>query len=114
MQLIETTITLQELFKMSEKMFDDLVKAVVDIETQDFMVDADLHSDLERILENNGSKSENLWGINLYPQLYGTEDFIEFDSMINLKPMLGNRTRSVENKDIQKIIRNIVNKKVIQ
>jgi len=92
-------------------MFDNLVKAVVDIDQKVIAVDAPMHSDEEAELIKNGSKQENLWGINLYPEKYG-EDFIEFDSMINIKPNQNNRSRGIDDPKIRKIIIQIVNKLV--
>lgn len=89
-------------------MFGNLVKAVVDVEKGIMAVDGELHADEEALLLENGSAQKNLWGINIYPDLTG-DDFIEFDSMINLRPSQGNRSRSVEDKEIQKEIIKIVN-----
>ncbi|MEK7447400.1 MAG: DUF5674 family protein [Patescibacteria group bacterium] len=100
-------ITLAELKDMSKKM-DDLVKAVVDIEKGIMSVDGELHSDEEAALLEEGSEQENLWGINLYPELSG-DDFIEFDSMINLRPKQNNRSRDVEDPEIRKKILKVVN-----
>ena len=80
---------------MSAAMFGDLVKAVIDVKREIMAVDAELHSDEEAFLLERGSAQEDLWGINLYPALHGS-DFVEFDSMINLRPSQGNRTRGVE------------------
>lgn len=96
---------------MTKNMFDNLVKAVVDIDQKVIAVDAPMHSDEEAELIKNGSKQENLWGINLYPEKYG-EDFIEFDSMINIKPNQNNRSRGIDDPKIRKIIIQIVNKLV--
>ena len=96
-----------ELKKMSEKMFDGLVKAVVDMENKIMVVDAGLHSDQEKYLIERGSKQENLWGINLYPNK-NKEEFIEFDSMINLRPRNNNRSRGVEDPKIREKIKVIV------
>jgi len=101
-------ISIGELKLMSENMFGDLVKAVVDIEKEIIIVDAELHADQERLLLENGSRQENLWGINLYPDDFQDEDFIEFDSMINLRPSWGNRSRGVDDENIQKKIIKIV------
>ena len=109
MKIIESEITISELKIMAEKMFGNLVKAVVDIDKGLMAVDAELHADEEAILIEHGSKQKDLWGINLYPQLTG-EDFIEFDSMINLRPSQGNLTRSVENEEIRKKIKIVVNR----
>ncbi len=92
-------------------MFGNFVKAVVDIEREIMAVDADLHADEEILLLENGSKQENLWGINIYPEIAG-DDFVEFDSMINLRPSRGNRSRGVEDVEIQKRILEIINKLV--
>ena len=114
MQTIHTTISLEELKKMSEAMFGSLVKAVVDIEQEIMVVNAVLHSDQEEYLLEQGSLQNNLWGINLHPDAFGTDKFIEFDSMINLRPGSGNRSRGVDDPEIQQRIRTIVARRVSQ
>lgn len=109
MKIIEDKITIEELKEMAQNMFGSLVKAVVDVEKEIMAVDGELHADLEVLLSENGSKRANLWGINIYPELAGAEQ-IEFDSMINLKPRLGNRTRGVEDAAVREKIIVIVNK----
>ena len=101
-------VKVEELTQMSEKMFGGLVKAVVDIKQEMMIVDADLHADQEQELLESGSEQADLWGINLYPELFGTEDFIEFDSMINIRPVLGNRTRYVDDEALRERIVAIV------
>ena len=59
------------------------------------------------LIENENSKREDTWGINLYPDKTD-ENFVEYDSMINLKPAHGNRTCNVESEEIQKKIKEIV------
>lgn len=93
---------------MAVKSFGNLVKAVVDVDKKIMAIDAGLHADLEAFLLDKGSDQNNLWGINLYPDLEG-EEFVEFDSMINLRPGGGNMTRGVDNPAIQEKIRVIVN-----
>lgn len=93
---------------MSQKMFGNLVKAVVDVGKGIMVVDGELHADEEALLLENGSAQKNLWGINIYPDLTG-DDFVEFDSMINLRPSQGNKSRGVEDKELQKEIIKIVN-----
>jgi hypothetical protein len=105
--IVEEAIDLKKLIKIGEEGFGDLVKGVVDIEKEIMAIGGELHADEEAILLSSGSKQENLWGINLYPQKKD-EDFIEFDSVINLKPSQGNRSRGIENPQIQKRIKEIV------
>jgi len=111
MKIIENSITLGDLKKMAREKFGNFVKAVTDVERQIVAVDAELHADLEALLLENGSKQKDLWGINIYPELDG-EDFLEFDSMINLRPSQGNRSRGVEDANIRERIKTIVNKLV--
>ena len=107
MKQIES-ISIAELEDMAQNMYGELVKAVVDIEERLVVVDAGLHVDEEQLLLEGGSKQANLWGINLYPEYFGEEDFVEFDSMINIRPEQNNRSRSVQDEGIQKIIRDII------
>ncbi len=113
MKLISEKISLAELLAMAKATFGNLVKAVVDVEKEIMVVDAELHSDQESFLLDNGSRQEALWGINLYPEFRKEdEDFIEFDSMINLRPNDNNTNRYVEDpatrERIIRIVRNWV------
>jgi hypothetical protein len=92
---------------MASAMFGDLVKAVVDVRRERMAVDAELHSDQEAYLLENGSEQRDLWGINLYPD-FADEAFVEFDSMINLRPSQGNRGRGVDDPKIREKILEIV------
>jgi hypothetical protein len=109
MEIIDKNISLEELKQMAEKMFGNLIKAVVDVEKEIMAVNGELHADEEALLLQNGSKQENLWGINIYPDMQG-DDFIEFDSMINLRPSQGNRSRGVDSEEVRKKIIEVVNK----
>ena len=111
MKIITESLTLNELNQMAANMFGNLVKAVVDVDRAIVAVDAELHSDLEALLLENGSKQKNLWGINFYPEMSG-DDFIEFDSMINMRPSQGNRSRGVDDETIRKKILDIVAKRI--
>ena len=110
MRLVEKNITVGELQEMSKNMFGNLVKGVVDVEKGIMAVDAELHSDEEAFLLEKGSSQENLWGINFYPEFFGQDDFVEFDSMINLRPAQNNRSRGIDNPEIQKKILEITSK----
>ena len=112
MKLVERTISIDELKKMSEKMFGDLVKAVVDVEKEIMVVDAAMHSDEEFMLLEKGSSQKYLWGINIYPEEIGSSKWIVFDSMINLRPSWGNKSRGVDDLQVQEKIKKIVNRLV--
>ena len=113
MKIITETLTMDELKRMATDMFGNLVKGVVDVDRGLLAVDAELHSDLEALLLEDGSKQKSLWGITLYPEMSGDE-FIEFDSMINMRPSQENRSRGVDNEGTRKRIVEIVAKRIKQ
>jgi hypothetical protein len=109
MRILETPVTIDLLRDIAENSFGDMVKAVVDVDRELIAVDAELHSDLEALLLENGSSQKNLWGINFYPDLRG-EDFLEFDSMINMRPSQGNMSRGVDDEVLRQKITAVVNR----
>jgi hypothetical protein len=88
-------IAMEDLRGLVPGRFRDFVKGVVDLRRGILIIDADMHADQEAALLADGSDQRDLWGINLYPQLEGP-DWIEFDSMINLRPSFGNRSRGID------------------
>jgi len=94
-RILKAPITRNELQKIADETFGDLVKGVVDIQQGTLAIGGELHADEEAILLENGSNQHDLWGINLYPSIEG-DDMVEFDSMINVRPSQGNRSRTVE------------------
>ena len=111
MKIVEK-ITVEDLAAMSENMSEPLVKGVVDVARRMLVVDAGLHADEEHFLLEQGSAQANLWGINLWPESFGTDEFIEFDSMINIRPAQNNRSRGVEDPVVRRLICEIVAEKV--
>ena len=107
MTIIDGTISKAQLSEMAEDFYGDMIKGVVDVDKRLLALNAELHSDLEGLLLENGSRQESLWGINLYPELDG-DDFIEFDSLINISPRRNNCSRDVEDPSIRDRIRDIV------
>ncbi|MGB3023536.1 MAG: DUF5674 family protein [Candidatus Saccharimonadales bacterium] len=105
---IVKTVSLAELRDMAEKMYGSLVKADVDITKGIVIVDMDMHADGERELLENGSRQQDVWGINLHPNNYGSDEFIEFDSMINIRPRQNNPSRDVHDETVREQIRTIV------
>jgi hypothetical protein len=111
MQLLSQPLKIQELDKIAQATFYDLVKAVVDIKQGLIAIDSPLHSDIEAFfIQQKGSHQHDLWGINLHPQQFGTESFIEYDSMINLRPSNNNPSRDVLDPQVRSQIQTIVAK----
>lgn len=107
MLILNDRIKKSDLLTISTVVFDEnMVKAVVDIGKKLIAIDAEMHVDLEQMLLENGSKQEDLWGINLYPD---DEEFVEFDSMINIRPRQ-NKHLYVDDEDTRNRIIEVVNK----
>ncbi len=110
-RLINKATTRAELKAIAAEQFGDMVKAVVDVERGLMAVGGEMHADEEAFLLDQESKQEHLWGINLYPESFDAQ-FIEFDSMINIRPRQNNRSRSVESMEtreqIIKVVKNLV------
>jgi len=108
-KIIKDNISKSELKVLAAAIFGDMVKGVVDIEKEVLALGGELHADSEAVLLDCGSKQQNLWGINIYPSLLRSE-WIEFDSMINIRPAQNNRSRNVENEEIRNKIIEVVHK----
>ena len=113
MIIIKEPININNIVEMASNRYGDMVKAVADVRRELVAVDSDLHSDLETLLLEDGSAQEDLWGYNIYPELDG-KDFIEFDSLINIRPRQNNFSRDVEDVQIQKAIIAITNKYILR
>ena len=109
MQILLQPISRAELSAIADNTFGDMIKCVADVNRGLLAIDADLHADLERLLLEDGSAQEDLWGFNLWVEEEG-EDFIEFDSLINIRSWQGNPSRDVENPEAREAIKSIVDK----
>jgi len=96
-------LSIEDLRQLASARFGSLVKGVVDLDRGVMLVGAELHADEEAELLATGSRQQDLWGINLYPEL-PDDEWIEFDSMINLRPSQGNHSRSVDDPAIRERI----------
>jgi len=109
--MVRDTVLRDELTEMAKQQFGDMVKAVVDVERGIMAIGGELHSDEEAMLLDQGSAQRHLWGINLYPDK-PLGEWIEFDSMINVRPSGGNRSRYVESSELREAVTRIVNRLV--
>jgi len=111
-RIVKDGITRDELRALAHEQYGDIIKAVVDIDQGIMGVGGELHVDIQSLLiDREHSRGDTTWGINLYLDKVGDE-FVEFDSMVNLKPASGNRTRGIENADVRTRIREIVDRLV--
>jgi len=107
MPILQSKITRKELTERFLTYFETMTKGAVDVKKGHLALDADLHSDLMAALMETGSMQEDIWGINLYPSKHG-DQFIEFTSLINIRPHRNNTSMEVEDAGIRDAIQKIV------
>ena len=111
-KIIHNPIAKTELEKIAKDQFGDWVKAVVDVDRHVMAIGGDLHADEEAILLQDSSQQKNLWGINLWLDK-NPDEWIEFNSMINVRPSQQNVSRGVENETIRQEIKKVVDELII-
>ena len=108
-RVIKRKITKQELEDFAKKNYGDMIKAAVDIEKEIIALGGEFHSDANEALIEQGSNQRNIWGINIYPAK-GKEEWIEFISLINIRPADNNFDMEVQDKETREKIKQILNK----
>ena len=107
LEFVREPLARADLATIADRGFGDMIKAVVDVERGILAIGAELHEDEEAALLDDGSRQRDLWGINLYPDDTG-DTWIEFDSMINVRPGQGNRSRGVDDEALRSALRRVV------
>jgi hypothetical protein len=78
-----------------------MIKGTVDIEHNKVAIGGDYHLESCELLIEQGSNHSNVWGFNIRFE-ENPKGVLEFDSLVNIKPNLGNKSRSIENPEIIK------------
>jgi hypothetical protein len=79
------------------KEYEAMIKIVVDIRRRVLAGGGEMHSDCESVLLEDGSEQDDLWGANWYP----AEQEIVFESLINIRPRLGNRNILIQSEELR-------------
>ena len=83
--------------------YENMIKIVVDIRRRFLSGGGEMHSDCESTLLEDGSEQDDLWGANWYPG----EQRIEFESLINIRPRLGNRNIVIQDENLRKQVESV-------
>ena len=100
--LIQEKATSAQIQEMLEE-YENMIKIVVDIRRRFLSGGGEMHSDCESALLESGSEQDDLWGANWYPN----EQRIEFESLINIRPRLGNRSILIQDENLRKQVESI-------
>ena len=100
--VLKEKATLAHIQEMLQE-YENMIKIVVDIRRRVLSGGGEMHSDCESALLDNGSEQDDLWGANWYPN----EQRIEFESLINIRPRLGNRSILIQDENLRKHVESI-------
>lgn len=80
-----------------------MIKIVVDIRRRILTAGGEMHADCESVLLDIGSEQDDLWGANWYP----SEQRVEFESLINIRPRLGNRSIVIQSEEVRRSVESL-------
>ena len=95
--LLKEKATSSQIQEMLER-YESMIKIVVDIRRRFLVGGGEMHADCESVLLDEGSEQDDLWGANWYPN----EQRIEFESLINIRPRLGNRNIIIQDENLRR------------
>lgn len=111
-KIISQPITKSEALDIGKEFYGDMIKGVVDIEKSIIALGGEYHMDANIILLENGSQQQAIWGFNIYPKA-NSDTWIEYTSLINIRPLVKNRSMVVENEQIRAIMKEIIEKLIL-
>ena len=100
-KILENKISMDEVKELAGFWYGTMIKGAVDIDLGRVAIGGDYHIEDSEMLTANGSKFENVWGFNIRFE-ENPDGVLEFDSMVNIKPNLGNRSRSISDVEVVK------------
>lgn len=100
--LLKQSASLSQIEEMLQQ-YEGMIKIVVDIRRRFLSGGGEMHADCESVLLDDGSEQDDLWGANWYP----SEQRIEFESLINIRPRLGNRNILIQDENLRKQVESV-------
>jgi len=97
--LLRTRATSEQVAEMLEE-YEEMIKIVVDIRRRILSGGGEMPADCESTLLEEGSEQDDLWGANWYP----AEQRIAFESLINIRPRLGNRSILIQSQELRETV----------
>ena len=111
-RIVDDSISLDELREIANEYYIDMIKGVADISKEIIAVGGEYHMDANMKILENGSIQSDVWGFNILLDR-PRDERIEFTSLINIRPLAGNRSMEVEDEEIRKKMSDIINRKII-
>jgi len=102
--LLKEKATPEQLQNMLER-YESMIKIVVDLRRRFLAGGGEMHADCESALLDDGSEQDDLWEANWFP----FEQRIEYESLINIRPRLGNRSILIQDENLRRQVETITN-----
>jgi hypothetical protein len=93
----------KEILEMLEEL-ETYVKMAVDVERNILAGGGEYHADCEEALLEDGSRQEDIWGADWYPD----SKKVEFGALINIRPHQDNRGMEIEDPELRAKIETII------
>jgi hypothetical protein len=100
--LIQEKASSEQVSEMLQE-YESMIKIVVDVRRKILAGGGEMHADCETVLLDNGSEQDDLWGANWYPE----GERIAFESLINIRPRLGNRGILLQDENLRKQVEEV-------
>ena len=100
--LLTEKATPRQVSEMLE-MYPTMIKIVADIRQRILAGGGEMHADCESVLLDMGCEQDDLWGANWYP----AEQRVEFESLLNIRPRLGNRSIVIQSEEIRRSVESV-------
>jgi hypothetical protein len=101
--IIRQRATEKEIREMLEEL-ETYIKRAVDVERNILAGGGEYHADCEEVLLEDGSRQENIWGADWYPE----SRTVGFGALINIRPQQDNRGMEIENPRLRERIETVV------
>ncbi|TSD02519.1 MAG: hypothetical protein Athens071424_41 [Parcubacteria group bacterium Athens0714_24] len=103
--IIKEKISKEEFDKLFNAFYGTVLKMTVDIEKNILSAGCEFHIECsEELVEKESSEQKNLWGANLYRK----DMSIDYNSLINIKPMENNRSMEIQDSAIKQRVEKII------
>ena len=103
--MIKSKATKDQIVDMMSAL-ESYIKLAVDIKLGCLAGGGVMHADCEAVLLNTGSRQENIWGADWYPE----EKRVAFGSLINIRPRQKNRSMEIQDPKIRSHVEQIARK----
>jgi len=101
--IVRQRATEKEINEMLEEL-ETYIKLAVDVEKGILAGGGEYHADCEEVLLEDGSRQEDIWGADWYPE----HRKVEFGALINIRPDHGNRSMEIQDSKLRAKIETMI------